>query len=107
MTPNESFCNLTQKFDLFKKGQKTKGKEISLISPTVTEKPTIWDLTGNYRNSATRSKIEACHAMYQTLDSHEFYKFSKSVEPSSRRTRATDLLKKGPPKKNTATVFYK
>ena len=44
--------------------------------------------------------------MYQTLDSHVFLEFSKSVEPSSRRCRATDLQKKGPLKKNTAKAAF-
>ena len=36
----------------------------------------------------------------------EFLEFSKSVKPSSRRCRATDLRKKGPLKKNTAKAAF-
>jgi hypothetical protein len=58
-------------------------KKNSLISPTVTEKPTIEDLTGNNRNSGL--KIEERYARHQTIDSHLFLEFSKSVHPSSRK----------------------
>ena len=37
-------------------------------------------------------KIEERYARYQIIDSHLFLEFSKSVHPSSRKTRPTDHL---------------
>ena len=60
----------------------------------MTEELPILNLTGDDRNSDIPS--EKCYARYQTLDFHVFQEFSKSVQPSPRKTRATGPLNKGP-----------